>query len=237
MEAWLEPLGQTPNYAAAKAPGLTGKAVAYRRVRNKLDEPTIEEAKYVELLTMPAGDENFLEPPVSASISGSRHDAFVAVDTEIHKVCQNEWVALASRIHAAIPFVYGYQYVLPYSVGPGFYAHGTVYGGFASRSHEEELRTRWSHVRLSPEKNPRDQRIRQVYALQFLSDAHLRLPVGAITLREWIEATPRRGWLRALLPGCWTWSVPEPSAIDTANRELFAAGLLSAWDPNLAQPM
>jgi len=233
-EQWMNSLNQPPNFVVAKAPGFFGKPVSYARAKNMLQELSMEEAHYVTLLAMPPRDENFFDAPVSASIN-VRREVLLSLDTSI-KLCENDWLAIAKQIHCAMPFVYGYQYVLPYSVGPGMYAAGIVHSiSAAVEGHEEELRTRWMHLRLAHEKKTYSQIIRQVYPLQFLSDAHLRLRVGDLTLRAWIEATRKRGRLCALLPGVWTWSVPNRAAVQAANMELFNAGILSAWDPQLAQ--
>jgi len=231
-EEWLNSLKQPPNFVAA---GFSGKVVSFARAGKKLQEASMEHARWVTLLAMPPGDKNVFAAPVSASLGADR-DVLLSVDTSV-SAGEIDWLTIAKQIHSVMPFVYGYQYVLPYTVSPGMYTAGIVYSSStAVKGHEEELRTRWSHVRLAPEKNPRDQCIRQVYPLQFLSDGHLRLPVGSLTLGAWIEAAPKRGQLRVFLPGLWTWSLPDVAAVQAANIELFHAGILSAWDPHLAQP-
>jgi hypothetical protein len=234
-EQWLSLLGQPLNFAAAKAPGLSGRAVPYVRVRHKLHESSIEKARYVELMSMPPDDARFAEAPIYASIN-SRREILLAVDTLL-PMNEGSWLMIAERMHSALPFVYSYQYALPYSVGPGHYASGIVHGSIDDfmHEHEKELRTRWSHVLLSPEKNPPDQSLRQVYSLQILSEGHLHLKIQGVTLREWIDQSTDRGRLRPFLANLWVWSVPDEQNVDDANLALFEAGLLKAWDPKLAE--
>jgi hypothetical protein len=236
-EAWLKSIGQSPTHAAIKAPGLSGKPLPLGRVRRNLQEPAMEESEFASLLAMPANDERFAEPPSSAGMN-SRGEATLAVDTSIRILSTAEWSEIARRIHSAFPFTYGYHYTLAYELGPWQYAAGIVHQTVAGEPvHEEELRTRWMNVRLSPERHPRDQRLRQVYPLQFISERHLHLEVGRETLKEWIEASPHHGELARLVDDVWSWSFDDPVRVLAANEALFSAGLLSAWDPALAGAM
>jgi hypothetical protein len=238
-EQWFKVLGHAPNYFGIKGPGFSRDTISYERVRRKLESPLVEEAEYVELLEMPPGNKRFSEAPIYASLSvRHKQDAIFEVDTSLHTESSVNWIRLAQQVHSVYPFVYGYAYTLRYDMGPGHYANGIAYQvGVGGVRHEEELRGRWGRVLMAPKSNPRNQRLRQVYRLQFLSEGHLQLNIGGTSLREWIDASAEHGLLSPLVDGIWAWSIDDESVVLAANRALFAAGLLSAWDPQLAGAM
>ena len=233
-EWWLQSMDHSPTHAAVKAPTLSGKPMAYTRIQRKLQQAPIVDSEYVTLMVMPPNDQCFAEPAVSASFRASG-EVLLAVDTAVRVMDSSGWCEIARRLHAVFPFQYGYNYLMRYEWGPWQYAAGFVaQTGVGGARHEEELRTRWMHVRLSPNRNPRGQRIRQVYRLQFLSEGHLQLDINGTTLRQWILGAAERGRLSLLVNGVWTWTIETDEQTLAANQTLFAAGLLSAWDPGLA---
>jgi hypothetical protein len=235
-ERWLTSIGHGPNFFGAKCPGFTQSTVSYSRAREIVEDTAIEHSEYLELLEMPPNNTHFGDAPVNVSLKiRYKQLAVFAIDTSVYSVDNQEWISLARDLSSVYPFVYGYTYVLPYDVGPGHYANGIVYQvGVGRPRHEEELRTRWGHILMSPASNPRTQILRQVYGLQFLSEGHLKREIDGGTLRQWIDASADRGRLSPLVDGIWTWLIDKDSQVLAANEALFAAGLLSAWDPQLA---
>ncbi|MBI1830009.1 MAG: hypothetical protein HYR84_01000 [Planctomycetes bacterium] len=65
--------------------------------------------------------------------------------------------------------------------------------------------------------------LREVYALNYLTDAHLLAPVGNITLKEWILQSPNRGTLTPVTDEMMLWEVPDERLTELSDQ-LYAAG-------------
>lgn len=74
------------------------------------------------------------------------------------------------------------------------------------------------------------EKLRMVYSANVINDAHLKLRVGACSLREWISSDVSRGSLRQGSSNLWFWTV-EDRELERINNELGAHGVLISWEP------
>ncbi|HZQ93579.1 MAG TPA: hypothetical protein VFA67_01140 [Candidatus Sulfotelmatobacter sp.] len=65
--------------------------------------------------------------------------------------------------------------------------------------------------------------LREVFALNYLTDAHLQAPVGNLTLKQWIQQTPNRGTLTPVTDEMMLWEVPDERLTELSDQ-LYAAG-------------
>lgn len=149
----------------------------------------------------------------------------------------------------SVGFSYGYAltYRLRRELDPGGFCYGLA-GKYDPPEIRESLK-RWAAFRYQSPAGQRysawmdkqqgravkeigpslnyDERLRDVFPLNYLVDTHLALPVGTARLDEWIGQNPARGSLRKLADGLWCWAVDE-MAIQAIRRTLEPSGLLVA---------
>jgi hypothetical protein len=67
--------------------------------------------------------------------------------------------------------------------------------------------------------------LRDVYLWNFLSDPHLRMTIGTVSLEQWIRADGRRGQLESLDAGLWFWEVAAAN-LEPVRMALVAANII-----------
>jgi len=80
--------------------------------------------------------------------------------------------------------------------------------------------------------------LREVYPLNYLSNAHLNAPVGDHMLRQWILEDADRGTMAPVTSDLMLWDVPD-DRIGEISKELMAAGrvfdymrdIVAHWPP------
>ncbi|WP_263226208.1 hypothetical protein [Pseudomonas alabamensis] len=76
----------------------------------------------------------------------------------------------------------------------------------------------------------RNEKLRMVYPVNIINDAHLEIKVGARCLREWILSEASHGSLERMTGNLWVWIVCGKS-LDLVNNELGLNGVLVSWKP------
>lgn len=76
----------------------------------------------------------------------------------------------------------------------------------------------------------RNEKLRMIYPVNIINDAHLELKVGERCLREWIISDVSHGSLEQMTEHLWSWAVSE-EYLDLVNNELGAEGILVSWKP------
>jgi hypothetical protein len=110
---------------------------------------------------------------------------------------------IVKGLYELAQYTYGYTYNRNLFRGPSFYAAGAI-AGKIDRDEEEEL-IQWSQFWYAKRFPPTV--VRGLYDTNFLSPAHLELPVGGTTLGNWITTSQDRGALDALSPKLWRWKL------------------------------
>jgi len=127
---------------------------------------------------------------------------------------------------------YGYGFDMGMEKGPVIYVNGGTLNGrkFFSQPQLEEI-AKWSHAIGECRKLglPLSDLLRDIYPLNFLNPHHLAMQVKDQSLKDWIEADPKRGGLKPLIEGkLWTWQVPE-NRIASIRKVLGPERLLISW--------
>ncbi len=97
---------------------------------------------------------------------------------------------------------------------------------------EDDPVGRWGDILWSGKKPHLDGRFRDVYPLNFVTEAHLTNQIGGRSLLEHIRISPLvLGEVTRLAEGCYIWQVPERD-LDEVKGFLDSAGLLLAPEPS-----
>ncbi|MBA1190291.1 hypothetical protein G7Z99_14720 [Pseudomonas entomophila] len=80
----------------------------------------------------------------------------------------------------------------------------------------------------------RAEKLRMVYPVNIVNDAHLKLKIGERCLREWILSDMSHGSLGQVAENVWFWCVSEKH-LDLVNNELGLEGILVSWKPSEAR--
>lgn len=141
---------------------------------------------------------------------------------------------LVTEIQQFGSFSYGYVFQMPMEKSPTTYERGLLFGTPStglSVTQENEI-SKWGSARRGCGDYLDDEishYLRDVFPLNFLNPHHLAMQVKGQSLKDWIEADPKRGSLRPLIEGkLWTWSVPE-NRIQAIRKVLGPARLLISW--------
>jgi len=141
---------------------------------------------------------------------------------------------LVSDSQTLARFDYGYVVRMPMERSPPTFINGLVFGNPTSgltRVQEDEI-NKWGAARRGCADYIDDtisHYLRDVYPLNFLNPHHLAMQVKGQSLKDWIEADPKRGTLKPLIEGkLWTWTVPE-NRIQPIRKVLGPERLLISW--------
>jgi len=129
---------------------------------------------------------------------------------------------------------YGIGYPRQRRMGPTMYVRGICQGfgpqgwGIRSEMSSEETAeadkiSRWGNG-MTAEVWKRGL-LRDVYLWNFLSDPHLRMTIGTVSLEQWIRADGRRGQLESLDAGLWFWEVAAAN-LEPVRMALVAANII-----------
>lgn len=114
---------------------------------------------------------------------------------------------------------YCYAFSRPFKNSPDCYAYNIGDG----RQPANERWTNWSYYGERNDVYLEHGWLREVYALNYLTDAHLLAPVGGVTLKEWILKSPERGTLTPVTDEMMLWEVPDERLTELSDQ-LYAAG-------------
>lgn len=126
--------------------------------------------------------------------------------------------------------IYGYMTSVPRELQPTSYAYGMhIARSEGVESLEEELEGLRLSNWLNGRRKVRDgTAIRDVFPFNLLSKQLLAMDVYGETLRQWIDASPRRGLLTALDEHTMLWSLSDGRDLQAVRIELGNAGRLIA---------
>lgn len=141
---------------------------------------------------------------------------------------------LVSDSQTLVTFDYGYVVHMPMDRSPSTYINGRVFGNPSTHmtQAQQDAVNKWGNARSSCGAWLDDEishYLRDVFSLNFLNPHHLAMQVEGRSLKDWIEADPRRGSLKPLIEGkLWTWAVPD-KRIPAIRKVLGPARLLISW--------
>lgn len=156
----------------------------------------------------------------------------LCIDLDVSSFAQATIESLVLNIQGVTHPEYGYSFEIGMEKGPALYADGGTLNGrkFFSQAQLEEI-AKWSHAMGESQKLglPVSDLLRDVFPLNFLNPHHLAMQAKGRSLKDWIEADPKRGTLKPLIEGkLWTWTVPE-NRIPALRKVLGPERLLISW--------
>jgi len=259
LETGFLRLGLKPNRLGVTRRGVkrSGKYVAYKRLRPKLDEESFADVESFVIECLPEGrsDQDYRSWRSQASVSRQSRDSLIPSQLRIWEENWNNPCAINSRwygnwtvfpqdaeiadelvieemIRIAAVSIDEYGYIAWLRRGtepPAFDMMLGVPGDHGSHS--------WSHRRDQIMNRMTWVRfgcwtrrlLRDVYPVNFLGRPYLDLQIDGGTLEEWILADPlRRGTLEPLNGRMWVWR-PAIRWLAFIREPLFRAGLLHWW--------
>ncbi len=135
---------------------------------------------------------------------------------------------LIATIEQVAPIQYGFETVIPFSIGPYFYVNGTIYEGERKYSRKEgERLAKWNHALLACRKKDfpvAEGYLRDVYEVNVLSESQLSIIIDGVELFDWVKQNSNYGSIEMLNDRLCIWSVPAGS-IRSLRRILGRARL------------
>lgn len=201
------------------------KTQTFKHVKKKLKEHKFKNVEHFWFSHRPEGGDDSLDALIATNLE-------LNGATEFHLYFHNDVVShdwdyvqkLAKDIRQYLQADYGIGFQRELNKGPGYYVAGVITGlpMFNLTQEQEKERTAigdWFRARLSGGKYHIGL-LRDIYPMNFLTQAHLGNKVGHQTLKEWIkEGRSERGDLRPLTQDMDVWHVPEEK-IETVGKSL-----------------
>lgn len=170
-----------------------------------------------------------------ASMSAENHHLVFVVDLNATALTDGVLCEMALNVQGLSNFNYGYVFQMPMKKSPPTYERGLLFGPSSKRglsqTQEDEI-SKWGNAEGACGSWLDDtisHYLRDIYPLNFLNPHHLAMQVKGQSLKDWIEADPKRGVLKPLIDGkLWSWSVPE-NRIQAIRKVLGPQRLLISW--------
>lgn len=156
----------------------------------------------------------------------------LCIDRNKHSLPQSAEEGLLLGLQEISLFEYGYSLNMEMEKGPVIYVNGGTLNGrkFFTQPQLEEI-AKWCHAIGECGKLglPLSNYLRDIYPLNFINPHHLAMQVKGQSLKDWIEADPKRGSLKPLIEDkLWVWQVLE-NRIQPIRRVLGKERLLISW--------
>lgn len=169
-----------------------------------------------------------------ASMSAENRSLIFVADLNATSLTDDVLCEMALNVQALSCFSYGYAFLMPMEKSPPTYERGLLFGPSSKRgpqTQENEI-SKWGSARRGCGDYLDDEishYLRDIYPLNFLNPHHLTMQIKGQSLKDWIEAAPKRGTLKPLIEGkLWAWTVPE-NRIQAIRKVLGPERLLISW--------
>ena len=199
-----------------------GSYKSYSRVKRRLDK-ILQECRMLGVRSLPPGVDNkhTLEYLAKADINLNPNNLEVILDLKSRFMgIRSPGFKETARqlIHYFRPS-YCYGFSRPFCYRPSLYAVGLGDGN----NPPNQRNNNWAYYGILEDNYLKGGWLREVYALNYLTDAHLSAPVGNVTLREWIQQSANRGTLTPVTEEMMLWEVPDERLTELSDQ-LYEAG-------------
>lgn len=220
---WFQGMGCPPDKAAIRGLGYGRKWTSFDTANTKLENKSFADITAAAMVCLtpkariPSND--YLVYAEFSSVF--RYISFVA-RTSILPLSKSTMLPFVQELVDIVKPSYGIAYSRLHSLGPVSYGLGMVHGIGPDRSESENI-CRW--VGGMSNQVWQNGLLRDVYPLNFLSGPHLKRPVGAVTLEQWIMEDVQRGQLEHLDDRLWFWEVPAAN-LEAIRKTLQAENII-----------
>lgn len=199
----------------------SGRYKSYMRVKRKLDAILSTTRMFGVRSLLPAMDESKFEYLAMADINLNQNNLKVLFDIKagLMDVRSSQFKEVAKGFIEIFGPRYCYGFSRPFRYRPDLYAVGLGNGNNPPNQRENG----WTYYGPLNDNYLKGGWLREVYALNYLTDAHLLAPVGNVALKEWILQSPNRGTLAPVTNEMMLWEVPDERLTELSDQ-LYAAG-------------
>ncbi|MBN9565617.1 MAG: hypothetical protein J0G29_05955, partial [Alphaproteobacteria bacterium] len=209
--AWIHELGYTPVRASVDGEGINHHTTkTFKYVKKLMEERDFKGLTGFWLgVTPPDHKDDSFDSFISAGISTDirANNLSLYVNNAIMDPGWEYVEELATRFLPFLPCRYGIGYQWKQSWSPSFYAVGILGGlqpiGTPEADYARDMISRWFHNYGDP-KYWRTGMLRDVYPLNFLSQAHLANQVEGMPFDQWVASDLARGTLNPLTDSMWS---------------------------------
>lgn len=169
-----------------------------------------------------------------ASLSAMNPALTLVFDLNAASPMDDVLTALVADIQSLAVFDYGYVFRMPMEKSLPTYVAGLPFGNPLTglTQAQEEAINKWGNAKGACSSYLNDtisHYLRDIYPLNFLNPHHMAMRVKGQSLKDWIEADPKRGSLKPLIENqLWAWQVPE-NRIEPVRKVLGKERLLISW--------
>lgn len=242
MIKWFQQLGYPPDKIAIGRQGRDAKWTSFLRGNAKLQQTGFVGITNIEMVSLvPEGRIPVNDYLLNVGFFPKHSCATFVSRSSIVPLKRVDMLPVAKCMAKAINPAYGIGYTRQHRQGPAMYAVGICQGlgsnglnipGQMSPKEEAEA------DRISNWGNGIEARVwdrgllRDIYPWNFLSASHVRMPIGTVTLEQWITEDVQRGQLVHLDDQLWFWEVPAVN-LGAIRKALQAEDIIFDWTKHL----
>lgn len=215
--SWTQARGiAAPTWMEIDAKGVSGRNLRFDTAYKKISH--LQGSHINELwlnCALPGVDDRFVGWSWAASLSRETGIS-IFFDTTLDRLALGMMRDLATELIQGTEIHYGFATTIPFYYGPYFWVSGMLLesqDGVLSEREGQRV-SKWSHARIEAKKLgitlARDY-FRDIYEINFVTSAHLRLPVESMTLAGWIETSSKYGQNSLLKEDLYCWCIPNAS--------------------------
>lgn len=229
IEAWFHRGGVIPN----RISGTSGKTISYEKGKKRLEQDAFQgiEKDGVWIIAIPPTVETEMFDYIFAAdfhdLPNGNKTVVLCWDDHIIKFDRNYIEDLAKDLYAFLGPAYGYGYQRPFKLGPSFYPFGVI-AGLDYGEPERKLISKWGNEYSYEDGRYETGMLRDIYPINFLSQAHFEHKIEGQSLKAWIESSPAHGELKQLADNLWSWWIPEDK-IAAIREKFIPTGLLLSY--------
>lgn len=225
---WFKKYDQVPTRMALSGENVkpSTKTKTFKHYDKVLKENNYEKIEYIWLGSTPA-DAKYDTSDAIFSIElslDSKPYVTIVFDDAVIPFSKDSMALLAKDLSSFFKSNYAIGFQRHNDKGPSCYAMGVIYNGGYSDI-ENAVIAKWLYG-YPKEYNPGD--LRDVYPLNFISQAHLERQVEGKSFKQWIELSPHHGTLESVTDTLWMWSLNEGD-ISSVREALKNADLLVVY--------
>ena len=229
IERWFHKGGVIPN----RISGTAGKTIKFENGKKRLEKEFFKslERDGVWIIATPpeVGTEmfDFIFAVDLHNEPNGNQTLVLCWDDQIIKFDRCYIENLAKDLYAFFEPSYGYGYQRLFKLGPSFYPFGVISGLDYGEPERKQI-GKWGNEYSYEDGDYKTGMLRDIYPINFLSQAHFLQQVEGQPLNVWIESTPGHGELKQLTDNLWSWWVPEDK-IESIRKIFIPIGLLLSY--------
>lgn len=226
IESWFHKGGLIPN----RISGVNGKTIKFENGKKRLERESFagvgKDGVWIISTPPKVGTEMFdyIFAVDMHGVCEGRRTLVLCWDDQMIRFDRDYIDNLAKDLYRFFEPAYGYGYQRLFKQGPSFYPFGVI-AGLEYGEPERKLISKWGNEYSYEDGDYKTGLLRDIYPINFLSQAHFVQVIDGQPLKAWIESSPNHGELKQLAENLWSWWIPEEK-ISAIREKFIPTGLL-----------